>query len=415
MPFTPRRTNEDPADQAARLLSRLGVFLLFVVAQLAPILARQTVYILLPIGAVLLMLAASLASDEERGAPAPLRALAASPLMLAILFLIAWAGLSLLWTPFSGGPIERFAKNGGTLALVAVACAVLPARTKTSNLNLLPIGVGAAAVTLAGFAIYTRHPLTALEIFEVGGLQRAGLGLALLMWPAMGALAVRDRWYTALALAIACVAACILSQAPHVRAALVAGGAVFALCFGRPRAVAPWLAGGVALLVFLAPLAALAAHLLFGVQGPALLRPLAVWGRILASDGARALIGHGFGSALYALYGGYLDVRTPLGLLFRVWFELGIIGAAALAAVGARVVLLTGGVRPALAPFLMSGVVVGLVISVLGAGAEQLWWFTLVGLDVIAYALVMWGQFRKRRPPVPLGFGLGRSEAAGKT
>jgi hypothetical protein len=412
MSVSSRRTPEDPAQQAARLLSRLGVFILFVVAQIAPVLARQTVYILLPIGAALLLLAASLSAPEQDRRGEIVRSVAVSPLLLGVVFLLAWAGLSLVWTPFSNGPGERFAKNSGTLALVVLACAFLPPRTKTSNLNLLPIGAGLAAVLLAGVALYTRHPLTPLEIVEVGGLQRAGLGLALLMWPAMGALAVRDRWYSAALLGAASALACFLSQAPNALPGLVAGAVVFALCFGRSRTMAPKLAVLAAATVFAAPLVALAAHLAFQNHAPLALRPLDVWGHILMNDGLRALAGHGFGAALLGVFRGYLDPGTPLGLLFRIWFDLGIFGAAALALVSARAILVAGRCRPSLAPFLIAGVAAGFVMSILGPAAEQLWWLTLIGFDVIAYALVMRGQFRKRRPRVPLSFALSRVESA---
>jgi hypothetical protein len=58
-----RRPAETPSEEAARLLLRIGVFMLFVIALSAPIVARQTVYILLPIGAALLLAAAALSNN----------------------------------------------------------------------------------------------------------------------------------------------------------------------------------------------------------------------------------------------------------------------------------------------------------------------------------------------------------------
>ena len=37
----------------------------------------------------------------------------------------------------------------------------------------------------------------------------------------------------------------------------------------------------------------------------------------------------------------------------------------------------------------------------LGPAGEQLWAFTLAGLDVVAFVMVMRGQFRKKRPHLP--------------
>lgn len=399
MPSFPRRNTDAPALEAARLLSRIGIFLLFVVSQLVPILARQTVYILLPIGTALLLLGAGLSPEQRRSTP--WRELRLSAPFAAALFLIAWTGLSLAWTPFGAGPSERFAKSAATLALVAAAAGFLPARTKTSNLNLLPIGAGAAALTLAAIALTTHKAVTLDDILDVGALGRVGLGLALLVWPAMGALAVRDRWPFAVALAIATLAACYLAQAPNALPALGLGAAAFAAAVGRAPRAAALLGAIAAALVMLAPVAALAAHFIGDGQLPTFLKPLAVWGHMLAADGARALIGHGYGAAIFGFLRGYLDLNTPRSLVFQLWFDLGALGAAAFAAFAWRAFVVVGGYRPALAPFLLAGLTTGLVICVIGPAAEQLWWFTLAGLDALAFALVTRGQFRKRRPLAP--------------
>lgn len=396
------RTNDEPAEEAARLLLRLGVFLLFVISLVAPILARQTVYILLPIGAALLLASAGLTPDARAGRS--LRAILLSPPVVAAMLLVGWTGLSLFWTPFQG-PAERFAKSAATLALVAVATGFLPLRTKTSNLNLLPIGAGAAAVTLVAITALMQPLYTVEDILDVGPLGRAGLGLALLVWPAMGALAVRGRWYSAVALAVATMIACALSRAPNALPALVAGGVVFALSFGRARRMALALAAATAAITLLAPVAAFATHLIWPETPPAFFKHLAFWGRMIASDGPRTLIGHGFGAATWGVLGGYLMPATPRSLVFQIWFDLGALGAAAMALVSARAAIAVGDSRPALAPFLLGGLATGFAICVLGPAAEQLWWLTLAGLDAIAFALVMRGQFRKRRPRLPASWG----------
>ena len=134
------------------------------------------------------------------------------------MFLVGLAALSLTWTPFPEGPAERFWKNTGTLALVAIAAGFLPKRTRICDLNLLPIGVAAAAILLGGAAsinIFMHKPLTVEEIIDGNALARSGVGLALIMWPAAGALALRGRWYSAGALTLVSMAACLLSGAPE--------------------------------------------------------------------------------------------------------------------------------------------------------------------------------------------------------
>jgi hypothetical protein len=397
-----RRPAEDPAEEAARLLVRLGVFLLFVIALAVPILARQTLYILLPLGAALLLMAAMLSNNGGLGGS--LREILRSPTVWAWMLLALWAGVSLIWTPFEG-PAERFAKTAATMALVAAAAGLMPMRTRTSNLNLLPIGVGAAAVALIAMTLLRDPKYTVEDVLDVGPLGRAGLGLALLVWPAMGALAVRGRWIVAGLLFVATIAACALADAPNALPALFGGTLVFAAAFGRVQTLAAPLAIVMAAIVLLAPAAAIMAHLLWPENAPEFFKHLAYWGHIIASDGPRTALGHGFGAAIWGVVGGYLPAITPRSLVFQIWFDLGFVGAAALALVLARACLEVGEARPALAPFLLGGVGAGFVICLLGPAAEQLWWLTLAGLDAIAFALVMRGQFRKRRPVLPTVFG----------
>jgi hypothetical protein len=405
-----RRPAEDPAEEAARLLLRLGVFMLFVIALPAPILARQTVYILLPIGAALLLVSAML-SHTNGGSSGSLRALFQSPPVWAALLLGIWAGVSLIWTPFEGSA-ERFAKAAGTMLLVAAAAGLMPLRTKTSNLNLLPIGVGAAALALVAVTLLLAPKYTVEDILDVGPLGRAGLGLALLVWPGMGALAVRGHWFWAGALGFATIVACGLAGAPNALPALFGGALVFAAAFGRARTMSVVLAGLMTAIVLFAPLAALGAHAVWTDPAQGFFRYLAFWGQMIASDGWRTLLGHGFGAATWGMLGGYLPAMTPRSLVFQIWFDLGAVGALALALVLARASLLVGEARPALAPFLLGGIGAGFVICLLGPAAQQLWWLTLAGLDAIAFALVMRGQFRKRRPVVPIGFGAAPADDA---
>ncbi|MBU3889628.1 hypothetical protein FM996_20140 [Methylosinus sporium] len=406
-----RRTIDDPAAEAARLLARLSIMLLFIISQLAPIVTRQTIYILLPIGAALLLLSASLAPQTRR--LREIAALALTPTALAAFFFVGWTGLSLAWTPFGAGPAERYAKSAATLALVAAACALLPTRTKTSNLNLLPIGTGAAAAALAAVAFLSASGGDQPADLDSNALQRAGLGLALAIWPALGALALRGRWVSAAIVALVSVAACLLARAPNVLPALLVGALVLALSFGKARRAGSLLAIVSAALILLAPLAPILLHFAAPERLPAFAAPLEnwgleTWGRIIANDGPRLLIGHGFGAAVFGVAGHYLYPDTPRSLLFQVWFDLGILGALGLAAVVARAFYVIGRTRPVLAPFLLGGLATGLTICVLGPAAEQLWWLTLAGLDAIAFALVLKGQFRTRRPRVEPNWGMGR-------
>ena len=93
----PSRFN-DPAADAARLLFWVAFAILFVATPVAAAVSRQAIYSLLPIGAVLTLVAASL-SIETSGSEVVSARL--TTLTAGIGFcLIAWAALSMVWTPF---------------------------------------------------------------------------------------------------------------------------------------------------------------------------------------------------------------------------------------------------------------------------------------------------------------------------
>jgi hypothetical protein len=254
---------------------------------------------------------------------------------------------------------------------------------------------------VAGLNFSVRRSLTLEEIVDGDALARSGVGLLLIMWPAAGALAVRGKWRTSIALAVVSGLAAILSGAPNVVPPLLAGVLVFLISLGRARTARRWLgvvAGGA---VLVAPIVAALAYLAFRANPPEAIRPLAVWGRIIAHDGLRSLVGHGFGSAIYGLFGGYIDPHSPRSLTFQLWFDLGVVGACAFAAASYKAFARVGLTRPSLAPFLLAGLASAVAICLTGPAAEQLWAFTLAGLDAIAFVVVMRGQIRKERPHLP--------------
>ncbi|HXY59815.1 MAG TPA: hypothetical protein VEH76_14700 [Methylocystis sp.] len=399
------KAHEDPAEEAARLLTRMGVFLLFVVALTAPVPIGQTIYILLPIGAALLLAGAAV-SPFTREKVGPLWRLLTAPPVLAAVFLVAFAALSLTWTPFRAEASERLLKTALTLALVAIAGGFLPTRTRVCDLNLLPIGAAIAAVALIGATAldhFHPRPQTIEELIDGAPVARAGLALALILWPAAGALALRGRWRFAGALVLVAAVAAVLSGAPNVAPALGAGALAFALSFGRVRPAAKFFGLASAAAMLAAPVVAMAARYAPGAHATEFSRALDIWGALAVNGGLRSLTGHGFGAAHFGLFGGYLDPHTPRGLLFQIWFDLGVIGGAALSTMVWRAFVVIGGLRPALAPFLIAGLITGLVVAMLGPAAEQLWAVTAAGLAAIAYVLAMRGQFRKRRPSLPAG------------
>ena len=139
------RASEDPALDAGDLLVRLGLTVLAVVVPVSVVLSRRAMFSLIPIGAGILLIGGLLLPQVDvRGR---LKAMILSAPGLSGIAVVGWCALSLLWTPFPADAAERLWKLGGTVALVAFTIALLPERTKTSNLYLFPLGLAAAALT----------------------------------------------------------------------------------------------------------------------------------------------------------------------------------------------------------------------------------------------------------------------------
>src|SRR5947209_6327873 len=123
MQFPTSRRFDDRAADAARLLFLVSFVLLFVVTPIAATISRQAIYSLLPVAAVLTLVAASL-SLETDATEVVARALI-SVTALSGFCLILWAALSVIWTPFPADAGLRILKGVVTVALVISAAAVL--------------------------------------------------------------------------------------------------------------------------------------------------------------------------------------------------------------------------------------------------------------------------------------------------
>lgn len=394
MPSSASRRFDEPASEAALFLSRIGLAILFIAAPLAAVATRRLVFVLMPMGAALLLLSALIAPQREAWRRDGLREMLTTSTALAALFLAFWAILSLVWTPFPAEAGERFLKSLGTALLVAVTAAWLPERTRTSNLYLLPIGVGLAALGTLAAALLGPLSLRGPSV-ETSTLDRAVIGQVVLVWSGLAALAVRERWGMAAALATAVVAAAIAVWTPLALVALIVGALTFAVAVGAPERAGRVIGAGAAAAFLLAPLAAWAARGAFDAQGP--VAAFVAWGGLIANEPARLVTGHGLGTAARMAYAAVAP-NAPRSLLFETWYELGVIGAAGAAAVCWFAFTAAGRATPALAPFLLSALTAGLGVTLLGLSTTQLWWLTTLGVAALSFALAARGQYRTRRP-----------------
>src|SRR5580704_14801867 len=90
--------SSDAAEDASRLLQRLGYVVLALGAPCAEALSSRAIFLFFPIGIALLLVAAML--SPAKGVGARIDQALRSPICLTSLALLAWAALSLLWTPF---------------------------------------------------------------------------------------------------------------------------------------------------------------------------------------------------------------------------------------------------------------------------------------------------------------------------
>jgi len=398
MPVKPSRHHEDPVAGAAHIITRLAIALLLIVTPIASVGTRSAIYVLAPVG-VALTLVAWLLEPGSRG-PRQLRAAMFSPTGLIVIFLGLWALLSLIWTPFASGPSERFVKSASTFVLAAVAAALLPERTRTSNLYLLPIGAAAGAVAIIGLMIFTKSPSVRSGDPDISLVARAAFGLALLVWPALGALIVREKPRWAMGLAVLVVIAELFAGVPLALAATALGALVFAAAMVDKHATGRWLAIVGAALFLIAPVVAILAYAAITMTPASPILSTLVWGSYIARDGFNALIGHGFDAARLGVAMGYLPPATPRSLLFETWFELGLVGATAAALLWAQLARRAGQAGPKLAPFLLAGLTSAYVMSAFGLGVAPVWWVTLLALSGFAFALLQHGHGRAQRPNV---------------
>ncbi len=402
-----RRSSDDPALDAGDLLVRIGLAILAIVVPVSVVLSRRSLFSLIPIGAGILLVGGSLLPhvDVRRRFGTMLRSVPG----LSGLALIAWCAVSLIWTPFPIDAAERLWKIGGTVALIAFTVSLLPQRTKTSNLYLFPIGLAAAAVTTVVAMVLSPGGLMSVQS-EDATPERTAISLVVLVWPSIGALAVRDRWVAAALLAVGVTVATIAAWTSVALAALAVGALAFTAATWHPIRVAKALAVATPLLFLLAPLlpfvlggplGALANNL--GERAPILLDvagSVQTWMQVVKSDPLRLITGHGFDIMGVAAASGFLPAPVPRSLLFEAWYELGLVGAVTAAIFSCGAFLAIGTASPIVAPFLIAELAAGFTVAFWGADTTQLWWVTFLGVATIAFVHVVRGQYRTERPAV---------------
>lgn len=391
------RDFQDPAAQAANLILRLGIAILGVGVPCCAVVSRRLLFVLMPVGAVLIIIG-GLLTPVGRDRINQIRGLLSSPVVLMTLFLIFWAGLSLMWTPSANLAVERYLKTAGTVMVAIIAILALPGHVKASNSNLLPIGVTAAALAIVCVGLLRPGELRAIDD-DGSTLQRATIGAVVLVWPALGALALRQRFAVAGVVAVAVAITAVVVWMPNAVASLIAAMLVFSIAYSNPLLSGRILGLFAAALIMLAPILPLITptSLLALADSQSASATVAAWAQIAKTEGLRHITGHGFDTSLRALSVGFLPAQTPRGILFEVWYELGVLGAAGLSGLILFAFRAAGRAEAAIAPFLLAALTGVFVIAISGLSVAQLWWVTLLAIVAISFAIVVRGDNRDKR------------------
>ncbi len=412
MPPSSQRPIDDPAADAALLLIRLALVVLAFGVPLGVVLSRRAIFTVLPVGAGLLLLAATLLPKPKIRDRLTIGLFNLAG--LSLLGMLVWSALSIVWTPFQTDAAQQWGKEAATLLLVAVAIAFLPERTRTSNLYLFPLGLATTALATAVVAVLGPGAIGAFQDADPT-LERAVICLVMLAWPAVAALAIRERWISAGLLVLGVALAAMVAWTSVALIALAVGALVFSIATINTARTGAVLGVAVALLILVAPASTLvvgrgSAVLAerFGDRLPALgdvAQSIAVWEDLVRSEPLRLVTGHGLDMAARASSSGFIPAGAPRGLLFETWYDLGIIGALATAALAGGALYAAGRASATLAPFLLAELVSGLTIAIWGFDTTQLWWITVLSVAALAFANAIRGQYRTSRPAVRVTAG----------
>ena len=402
----------DPARDAARLLGWSGITILMVGAPLVGVVSRRALFVLLPVGAGVLL--AALLITLSREGLGSLRGALRQPIALAALGLLGWMGLSLVWTPYPGVAVPHYAATIVIAALATLVVAYLPERRARPALYLLPAGVAVTSLSTLAMAFLGPDSFRGGSEFDSSLLEHSVLTIVVLVWPALGALAAFGRWVLAILLAILVADVVMVAQAPLAMAAFMLGAVAFAATGDAPRRVAVVIAAIFCALVAVAPavpfvLAPLAAHV--PMVGWSTIAAMQDWRSLVAADPMRLITGHGLDLARFGAAIGYLPAHTPRSILFEIWYDLGIVGAVAFATAFSLGLLAAAEAASFVAPALLAGLVATLSIALLGVATAELWFVTLGSLQAIAFGLLA----RSSRGARPAAATLGSLPDAAET
>ena len=402
--MTPSRTSvraadRDDAADASRFFSRMGYATLAVGAPVGVVVHPIALFVVFSIGIALILMAAAL--DGKPGFMSRFMRPFGVPAFLAFIAGLAWAALSILWTPYPVSAAQHLLKLTILIAATMAAVAAPRDNAAATDLYLFPIGVTALIAALAGKGL--AHLLTGAR--DDGTLAWGAIALAVLLFPALGGLAARARNGYARLLLILALAFAYLDGYGPLTIALFAGYLALSFSVSDMKRTARELAVASAALVLLSPLipafAPTVAAWVFHTKltrVPPPYESLSVAADVFTHGKLRLITGHGFETVARSVRGFILPPQTPRALAFTVWYELGIVGAVISAAGLWFAFRGLEKAPPRLAPFMAAGLTAVVALAFLNVDFDDMTGLTLVAVAVISTDVAARSQYRTTRP-----------------
>ncbi|MFN7322039.1 MAG: hypothetical protein ACK5TM_13585 [Methylobacterium sp.] len=382
-------TLTDPAADAAAMLLRLGFAIFALVIPSATLMSRWVIVVLVPIGAVLIILSSLLRADSARLSDRALSHLASGP-GLACLLLVSWALVSLLWTPVRWEAAEKLFKLLGVVLLGFFAVIALPQRMRATNLHLITIGValGATLILVGSVSALLGQPVLR---FPPATPERIVILLSVLGWIGAAWLLIKNRRSMAFALMVLVIAAIALGPNRAAFGPLAASLLVLALAWNRPKAAGRMVGLVVAAGILLLPFASAFGSQL-GMAG------LERWWQMILDEPLHFLTGRGFDAGNAARVIGVIGPELPVSLISDLWFDLGVLGALFFAIPIAWAFIAAGKLGYELAPATLAALSAAMTVALFDRNATQTWWFHGLAVFAIVLMSVERGRYRTLRP-----------------
>ncbi len=402
----------DPAADAAAMLLRLGFAIFAIVIPSATLMSRWVIVVLVPIGAVLIILSSILRGDPFRTLKALFGSLKTVP-GLAAFFLALWAIASLAWAPGAGPAGIKIFKTLGVILLGLLAIQALPQKMRASNLHLVTIGVGLGAVLILG-AVVSEAMGSSILRFPSATPGRAAVLLTCLGWAAAAWMLIKNRRSIAALLIALVFCAVLFGSAGEAVVPMGVGLLVFALAWAVPERAGRIFAALAAALVIFAPILAFLAHAtarLFALSPTNPLSAAGLWWNVVLADPVQLLTGRGFDSVLSARAAAFVPGEAPVTFISDLWFDLGLLGALGVGILMFHAFRAAGRFGLEVAPLALAGLASAFTFALIERGATQTWWMNGMTVFAIVLLSVERGRYRTVRPRASLKRRVASGEA----